>query len=292
MSGLRSESSGGSGAHRFDVFLSYHSPDRPLVRKLKQRLVAARLSVWFDEDELPPGQSWQDLIEEGIRGSKCVAVLVGPSGIGPWEDEEAEAALQFAVRERRSVIPVLLPGCDAAPRLPMFLSTRTWVDLHAGLRQEGIERLLWGITGVKPESNGVSDWAEPAAPPDEPGFSAFPEPAAPPEPASLIQVLPGAWQVQIQSPFQPGLVAQARLQLLPNGLFQGQLIDPMGMTSALEGQWQANPIMNQIGLQGMQSNGLLTVPYVALVQVSECGPQRIVGVTNAGEQVTFQRIGR
>jgi len=136
---------------KFDVFLSHNSKDKPAVRKLRDALCSHGLRVWLDKDELRPGIPWQKLLEAGIKNSKSVAVLVGNDGLGPWEDEEMQAALQLAVKDGRPVIPVLLPGATTEPELPMFLSNRTWVDLRAGITKEGLDELVWGITGVKPE---------------------------------------------------------------------------------------------------------------------------------------------
>jgi hypothetical protein len=72
------------------------------------------------------------LLEAGIRSSESVAVLIGSDGRGPWEDEEMQAALNLAVRDKRPLIPVLLPGCLTKPELPLFLANRTWVDLRGG----------------------------------------------------------------------------------------------------------------------------------------------------------------
>jgi hypothetical protein len=58
--------------------------------------------------------------------------------------------LARAVKEKRRVIPVLLPGAPVEPVLPDFLVIRTWVDLRSGFDGEGLKRLVWGITGVKP----------------------------------------------------------------------------------------------------------------------------------------------
>jgi hypothetical protein len=135
----------------FDVFLSHNSRDKPAVRNLKALLVANGLRAWLDEDELQPGIPWQQLLEAGIKTSKSAIVLVGKDGLGPWEDEEMQAALVLAVRDKRPCIPVLLPGASTQPELPMFLGNRTWVDLRAGFGGEGLAKLIWGITGKKPE---------------------------------------------------------------------------------------------------------------------------------------------
>jgi hypothetical protein len=134
----------------FDVFLSHNSKDKPKVRELKQLLAARGVTVWLDEDELRPGIPWQASLETGIKTSQSVAVLVGQEGLGLWEDEEIQVALRLAVKDKRAVIPVLLPGAPDQPSLPLFLGSRAWVDLRSGFTEEGLAKLVWGITGEKP----------------------------------------------------------------------------------------------------------------------------------------------
>jgi SAM-dependent methyltransferase len=136
--------------HSFDVFLSHNSNDKPAVRDLKQKLEGKKLKVWLDEDELRPGIPWQRLLEDGIGDSGSVAVLVGKDGLGPWEDEEMRAALEIAVQDKRPVIPVLLPGAPAEPKLPSLLKSRTWVDFREGYDDSRLGKLVWGITGRRP----------------------------------------------------------------------------------------------------------------------------------------------
>ena len=142
--------SGVNGVMEFDVFLSHNSNDKPAVHELAEALRDRDLKIWLDEDELQPGIPWQKLLEEGIRASQSVAVLVGSDGLGPWEDEEMQAALRLAVKDKRPVISVLLPGVSSEPELPLFLTNRPWVDLRDGLTDEGLGKLYWGITGRKP----------------------------------------------------------------------------------------------------------------------------------------------
>ena len=87
----------------------------------------------------------------------------------------------------------------------------------------------------------------------------------------------------------PGAAGQMRLELLPNGFFRGNLMTPMGMTT-VDGQWMANPMLNQIGLQGRQSNGYQIIPYGVMVQVTYFDAQQIVGMSAAGEQVSWQKV--
>lgn len=275
----------------FDVFLSHNSRNKPAVRELKQRLAATGLTVWFDEDELRPGIPWQGLLEAGIRASKSVVVVVGEDGIGPWEDEEMQGALRLAKNDHRPIIPVLLPGCPTQPDLPLFLGNRTWVDLRDGLLEEGFGKLLWGITGKKPKPGGsVAMRTEP--PPLnrlQPQQSKIEKKQEMPATPVLNQVLPGIWQVTIQQPFPSTAMGQLQIEIFPTGQFRGQLMTPMG-AFAVKGQWQANPLMNQISFQGMQNNGFQTIPYIVMVQVIQFNERQIHGITNASEQVLWQRL--
>lgn len=275
-------------APAFDVFLSHNSKDKPAVRELRDQLALRGLSVWYDEDELRPGIPWQQLLEEGIHASRSVAVVVGSDGVGPWEDEEMRAALTLAVKDKRAVIPVLLPSAQR-PALPMFLQNRTWVDLAAGVADEKtLDRLVWGITGRKKAARPT---APPAAADNRVAFApaapVAPPPIPPPshQPISLEAVLPGAWQVRIQTPFAVG---NLQVVLTPQHSFRGELITPVG-PSLIEGQWQADPAAAQITLQGRQAAGFQVMPYYALVQVTFFDAQQIVGITAGGEQVTWHK---
>jgi len=139
----------------FDVFLSHNSKDKPDVERLGEALKKRGMTVWLDEWELRPGLSWQDALEEIVTNCKSAAVCVGDDGIGPWQDPEMKALLRRFVNEKKTgnivpIIPVLLPGAPDDVKLPPFLEEFTWVDLRDGLKKDGLGRLEWGITGVKP----------------------------------------------------------------------------------------------------------------------------------------------
>jgi hypothetical protein len=140
--------------HRvYDLFLSHNSEDKPAVCEIAAGLKRRHFTPWLDTDELTPGRPWQDLAEEAIQTCRAAAVFVGPSGTGPWEHEEMRACLTQAVKRKIAVIPVLLPGATKMLDLPLFLRERTWVDLRTlGVSPEGLDLLVWGITGTKPRS--------------------------------------------------------------------------------------------------------------------------------------------
>ncbi len=77
-------------------------------------------------------------------------MLVGADGMGAWERPEMRVCLVEATKRPLPVIPVLLPGAPSQPEIPAFLGLRTWVDLRNGVTRQGIDRLVFGITGKKP----------------------------------------------------------------------------------------------------------------------------------------------
>jgi small GTP-binding protein len=132
----------------FDVFLCHNWEDKPAVRRLAQQLRERGLRPWLDERELRPGLPWQPTVEEIIAGIPAAAVIVGPQGVGPWQNQELAALLRQFVRRRCAVVPVLLPGANHLD-LPIFLDGLTWVNLSA-VEPDPIDQLVWGISGRQP----------------------------------------------------------------------------------------------------------------------------------------------
>jgi GTPase SAR1 family protein len=135
----------------FDVFLCHNTVDKPAIRQMAQRLREHGILPWLDEAELIPGRPWQEELERQIGHIRAAAVFVGPTGFGPWQNQEMRAFLSEFIDRQCPVIPVLLPAA-AVPELPVFLRRMTWVDLG---KADGIERLIWGITGRKPAWSGL-----------------------------------------------------------------------------------------------------------------------------------------
>ncbi|HEV3162743.1 MAG TPA: TIR domain-containing protein [Isosphaeraceae bacterium] len=143
----------------FDVFLSHNSADTPAADELARLLKQQGIEPWLDTWHLPPGQSWQERIEEVLAECAACAVLIGPSGVSDWQREEMRAAIDRRVKEARfPVIPVLLPGTGRPERsqLPTFLVATTWVEFRRSLDDgDALHRLISGIRGVEPGHTGA-----------------------------------------------------------------------------------------------------------------------------------------
>jgi hypothetical protein len=170
-------------ATQFDVFLSHNSADKPSVESIAQQLLAAGIRPWLDSWNLVPGDPWQEGLEEALDTCATCAVFLGPSGIGPWHNEEMRVALDRRARDRsRSfrVIPVLLPGADPADlaTLPRFLGRMTWVDFRGGLDDaEAYRGLLAGIRGVAPGLGAYAGSTVAASPPGDTPTQKTPTPS-------------------------------------------------------------------------------------------------------------------
>jgi hypothetical protein len=149
-----------TGPKRFDAFLSYNSLDLPVVRDVYQRLQRGGLEPYLEREEVAPGDVFQRALAEGLHASKSCVVFLGPNGLGPWQKEELQVAIDKRVRDEAfRVIPVLLPGAERPRRGDVahleFLINASWVEFLKTLDDErAFQRLMWGITGTKPHEPG------------------------------------------------------------------------------------------------------------------------------------------
>jgi nucleotide-binding universal stress UspA family protein len=135
------------GTESFDAFIVHDGREQKVVQRLALELEAAGVPVWLAEWEMVPGTSWTDTLSGLADSGASALVCVGASG-SPWTTEEINRIVR---RSRMSkVIPILLPGASDKSELPDFLKTLTAVDLREGITAEGIQRIVWGITGSKP----------------------------------------------------------------------------------------------------------------------------------------------
>ena len=82
--------------------------------------------------------------------------FLGPNGVGPWQDQEIQVAIDRRVRDKDfHVIPVLLPGAERPRRKEVahleFLINASWVEFLKTIDDsEGVRPVVAGITGINP----------------------------------------------------------------------------------------------------------------------------------------------
>ena len=132
----------------YDVFLCHNAKDRPQVTAIGEQLKELGILPWLDIWEIRPGMRWPRELQRRIKSVKSAAVFIGPRGVGPWQEVEAETILREFIRRNRPIIPVILKGRSGTPRLPPFLSSWHMVDMRKE-DPDPLEQLIWGITGER-----------------------------------------------------------------------------------------------------------------------------------------------
>ena len=126
----RAVETGGNGASTPCLFLSHSGADTEAARELKRRILEspqareARLTVWFDKDDIAAGRDWQEQIEVAItRRATAFAVYVGSKGVMNWVEREVRLGLARATGTAAiSFVPILggSIASEAMAALPPF----------------------------------------------------------------------------------------------------------------------------------------------------------------------------
>ena len=167
---------------QFDVFLAHNSVDKPLVREIGARLRERGLNPWLDEEQIAPGELFQEAIQKVIPNIKSAAIIIGASGLGQWQIIELHTLTSQFVEQGIKVIPVLLPGVTGLPEKLLFLRQFNWVSFKDIKDDDAFYRFEWGITGKKPQLTNFSQ-SSPA--------SQSPSLSIPQSPQSFTETLPG-----------------------------------------------------------------------------------------------------
>jgi hypothetical protein len=86
----------------WDVFVSYCSKDKPVVRGLAERLKADGLRVWFDEWEIRAGDSIQHKIDEGLERSRVLVLCMSAQAFGSAGRPHRQCLVGGAERGRQA----------------------------------------------------------------------------------------------------------------------------------------------------------------------------------------------
>jgi hypothetical protein len=134
----------------YDVFLCHNTVDKPAVREISQMLVKEGIKPWLDEEQIRPGTPWQKALRQQIESIKSAAVFLGESDVGRWQDREIIGLLDEFDKRGCPVIPVILAS-DPPKQIDIPWSLK---GLHCvDFRRDSypLKRLIWGITGKKPQ---------------------------------------------------------------------------------------------------------------------------------------------
>ncbi|MGZ8196988.1 MAG: toll/interleukin-1 receptor domain-containing protein, partial [Burkholderiales bacterium] len=116
------------------VFLSYASEDRPVAEQISLALAAQGHDVFFDREDLPPGDEFHTRIRRAIETSDQFVFLVSAHALdaGSYTINELEIAQKTWPHPAGRVLPVLLRPTDLA-RVPNYLKSVTLLQTEGNV---------------------------------------------------------------------------------------------------------------------------------------------------------------
>lgn len=99
---------------RFDAFLCHSSEDkRTHVSPLAEELSQQNVSCWYDDQQIAPGEELTARINDGLRRSSKIVVLVSRSWFSsPWAKRETSSALRSEIEQETSRVVCVIVGGD------------------------------------------------------------------------------------------------------------------------------------------------------------------------------------
>lgn len=110
------------------VFLSHAEADKPIVRWLRDELLAAGHKAWLDEDEVLVGQSIPDAVQHGLQNTDFVIVCISRNWLeSGWAQAELHSTIIRQFKDHQTcILPVRLEQVE----LPLIIRYLSCVDLY------------------------------------------------------------------------------------------------------------------------------------------------------------------
>jgi WD40 repeat protein len=137
-----------AGGNLLRIFLSFHSKDHALAEALREGLLRLEpaADIFLSSVSLRAG-FWMPKLAEAISAADAFLLLIGPAGIGPWQELEYQEAIDRHVheKERFPVVPLIAARANA-PGLP-FLLRLNWVEAPVVTEDKALHRVLAAVKG-------------------------------------------------------------------------------------------------------------------------------------------------
>jgi hypothetical protein len=129
------------------VFLSFNSRDTALAQALRAALVGVEpaADVFFSPVSLGSG-FWLPKLAKEVAAADAFLLLIGPAGIGPWQEVEYYAAFDRHVADRRYALVPVLAADAQAPGLPLLRSLN-WVEVRSVISAASLRALVAALKG-------------------------------------------------------------------------------------------------------------------------------------------------
>ncbi|MBL8061674.1 MAG: toll/interleukin-1 receptor domain-containing protein [Anaerolineales bacterium] len=139
-------------------FLSYSKINKSSARDFAEKLKSEGwIDPWFDEEDILPGQVWEETVTIGVRNSHAVIILLSKAAMASegFFHREIKLALDTAAEKPEGtifIIPIRLNDCE----VPALLQKYQYVDYFG--REEQRERMYTNLISalkVRAENLGI-----------------------------------------------------------------------------------------------------------------------------------------
>ena len=96
------------------VFISHSSKDDGFVNKLLPKLKAKGINLWVDHENIQPGQDWDTAIEDALKTSKSMVLVVSTHSIA---SDSVKREWSFFLEEQKPIFPIEIEACELPVRL-------------------------------------------------------------------------------------------------------------------------------------------------------------------------------
>ena len=125
-----------------DIFLSYKSEDRPRAKIIAEALEQHGYSVWWDRI-IPPGKTFDQVIEEALDSAKCVIVLWSKESVlSDWVKNEVREGTR-----RHILVPVLIDDVKIPFEFRHIQAARL-IDWQEGVHNAEFDLLLNSVAEI------------------------------------------------------------------------------------------------------------------------------------------------
>lgn len=139
-------------------FLSYSKVNRIAAREFAEKLKSEGwIDPWFDEEDILPGQVWEDVVANGVRNSHAVIILLSKNAVASegFFQREIRLALDTVAEKPDGtifILPIRLNDCE----VPEMLKKYQYVDYYGGVDQkERVYTSLIASLKIRAEHLGI-----------------------------------------------------------------------------------------------------------------------------------------
>jgi len=149
------------------IFLSYSRKDKARAKKLADTFENMGWDVWWDR-EIPPGQSFDDVIEKALTEASCIVVLWSKNSVhSQWVRTEAAEG-----KRRRILIPIQIDELDALPLAFRRTQVAPLIDWNGSTESEDFKQIVAFMSPFLPRIDVNAKPVTPITPPATPVIKA------------------------------------------------------------------------------------------------------------------------